>query len=268
MPENHADIGVFGGSGFYSLLDDVREVKVETPYGAPSDLIALGTVGNKQVAFLPRHGKKHQFPPHMIPCRANIWAMKSLGVSRIIAPCAVGSLQTHVKPGDFVVCDQFVDRTRGRIDTFYDGPATTHISTADPFCPELRRLAVDIIKKRGITVHERGTTVVIQGPRFSTKAESKWFTSMGWEIVGMTQYPECVVALEQAMCYVSIALVTDYDAGLVGEGVVEPVKADEVGRVLLANNERVRGVILDMIERTPPDRDCPCAHILDHARLS
>ena len=267
MSENHADIGVFGGSGFYSLLDDVREIKVETPYGAPSDLVALGKAGGKQVAFLPRHGKRHSLPPHMIPYRANIWAMKELGVKRIIAPSAVGSLQAHVKPGDFAVCDQFIDRTTARKDTFYDGPITTHISSADPFCPELRRLAIDVIKKQGIRVHESGTAVVIQGPRFSTKAESMWFTSMGWEIISMTQYPECILALEQAMCYVNISLVTDYDAGLVGEGGVEPVDTDEVIRVLVANNERVKGVILEMIERTPLDRDCPCGHILDHARL-
>lgn len=267
MAENKADIGVFGGSGFYSLMDEFEEIKIETPYGAPSDLPTVGRVGDKRVAFLPRHGKHHQFPPHMIPYRANIWAMKSLGVSRIIAPSAVGSLQAHVKPGDFTVCDQFVDRTTGRKDTFYDGPFATHISSADPFCPEMRALAIAVIRKRGITVHETGTTVVIQGPRFSTKAESKWFTGMGWEIINMTQYPECVLALEQEMCYVNIALVTDYDAGLVGEGGVEPVTAEEVGKVFVANNERVKGVILDMIAQTPLERACPCGHSLQFARL-
>lgn len=265
MIEERADIGVFGGSGFYSLLDEVREIKIETPYGAPSDLIAIGRVGEKRVAFLPRHGKLHQLPPHMIPFRANIWAMKELGVKRIIAPSAVGSLQKHVKPGDFAVCDQFVDRTSGRKDTFYDGPITTHISSADPFCEELRSLAISTIKERGITVHETGTTVVIQGPRFSSKAESKWFTGMGWEIISMTQYPECVLALEQEMCYVNIALVTDYDAGLVSDGIA--VNAGEVEKVFLSNNERVKGVILDMIERTPLDRQCHCSQILKYARL-
>jgi 5'-methylthioadenosine phosphorylase len=267
MSEERVGIGVFGGSGFYSLLEDVREIKVETPYGAPSDLVAIGTVGDKRVAFIPRHGKLHQLPPHMIPYTANVWAMKHLGVERIIAPSAVGSLQTHVKPGDFMVCDQFVDRTFGRKDTFYDGPITTHVSAADPFCPEMRQLAIAVIKEKGISVHEQGTTVVIQGPRFSTKAESKWFTSMGWDIINMTQYPECILALEQEMCYVNIALVTDYDAGLVAESDTTPVTTDEVEKIFLANNGRVKAVILDMIERLPLERSCPCGDVLKHARL-
>ncbi|MDO8684590.1 MAG: S-methyl-5'-thioadenosine phosphorylase [Armatimonadota bacterium] len=266
--EERADIGVFGGSGFYSLLDDVREIKVETPYGAPSDLVAIGRVGDKRVAFIPRHGRKHELPPHVIPYRANIWAMKELGVTRIIAPSAVGSLQAHVKPGDFMVCDQFIDRTTGRKDTFYDGPITTHISAADPFCPELRELAAGLIRKKGLPVHDRGTTVVIQGPRFSTKAESKWFTSMGWDIINMTQYPECILAIELEMCYVNIALVTDYDTGLVGELGTTPVTAEEVEKMFLANNERVKAVILEMIERASVERSCPCSLRLEHARLS
>ena len=176
MSERRADIGVYGGSGFYEFLSDVEEIKVETPYGAPSDLIHLATVGDRRVAFLPRHGRHHSFPPHAIPYRANAYAMKQLGVNRIIGPAAVGSLQTHIKPGDFVVCDQFVDRTSGRKDTFYDGPVSVHIMGADPYCEEMRRLAVEIIKSHGIPVHETGTAVVIQGPRFSTRAESSWFT--------------------------------------------------------------------------------------------
>lgn len=267
MNEDSIGIGVFGGSGFYSLLEDVRQIKVETPYGPTSDLVAIGNVGDKRVAFIPRHGKLHQFPPHMIPYRANVWAMKHLGVQRIIAPSAVGSLQTNVKPGDFMVCDQFIDRTSGRKDTFYDGPITTHISAANPFCPELRDLAISVIKEKGITVHEQGTTVIIQGPRFSTKAESMWFTSMGWDIINMTQYPECVLAIEQEMCYVNIALVTDYDAGLVAESGTPPVTTDEVERIFLANNDRVKSVILNMIERVPQERSCSCSEILKHARL-
>jgi 5'-methylthioadenosine phosphorylase len=267
MSEGKVSTGVFGGSGFYSLLEDVREIKVDTPYGAPSDLVAIGKVGDKLVAFLPRHGKLHQLPPHMIPYRANVWAMKHLGVESIIAPSAVGSLQAHVKPGDFMVCDQFVDRTSGRKDTFYDGPIATHISTADPFCPRLRELAIAVIKGKGITVHEQGTTVIIQGPRFSTKAESKWFTSMGWDIVNMTQYPECVLTLEQEMCYVNIALVTDYDAGLVAESDTTPVTTEEVEKIFLANNDRVKDVILDMIQAIPEQRSCSCGEILKHARL-
>ncbi|HOK53217.1 MAG TPA: S-methyl-5'-thioadenosine phosphorylase [Armatimonadota bacterium] len=262
-----AEIGVFGGSGFYSLLENAVEIKVDTPYGPPSDVITIGTYEGKNVAFLPRHGRQHQWPPHTIPYRANVWAMKSLGVTRIIGPSAVGSLQPHIKPGDFVVCDQFVDRTSGRKDTFYDGPTAVHISSADPYCPELRKLANTIIKEQGISGHERGTNVVIQGPRFSTKAESRWFTSMGWEVISMTQYPEAILALEQELCYVNIALVTDYDTGLVAEEGVEPVSAAEVMEVFHANNERVRDVILEMIKRMSPVRDCKCATALEHARL-
>lgn len=267
MTECEAEIGVFGGSGFYSLMDSFEEIKVETPYGPPSDKIAIGTVAGKKVAFLPRHGKSHQFPPHAIPYRANVYAMKLLGVTRIIGPNAVGSLQAHIKPGDFVVCDQFVDRTSGRKDTFYDGPITTHISTAEPYCPTLRQLAVEIAREQGVTVHDGGTCVVIQGPRFSTRAESLWFTKMGWSIVNMTQYPECVLALEQEICYVNIALVTDYDVGIVAEGGAEPVSAAEIINVLNANNERVKKVIFEMIKRMPDVRDCPCASALKYARL-
>jgi 5'-methylthioadenosine phosphorylase len=262
-----AEIGVFGGSGFYSLLENATEVKVETPFGGPSDMVTLGTVHGRKVAFLPRHGRHHQLPPHMIPYRANMWAMKSLGVTRVIAPSAVGSLQGHIKPGDFVVCDQFVDRTSGRKDTFFDGPVAVHVSSADAYCPEMRSLAIDVISSRGIPVHDHGTNVTIQGPRFSSKAESKWFTGMGWEVISMTQYPEVILAVEQELCYVNIALITDYDAGLVAEGGAEPVNADEVLRVLKANNERVHDVIVEMIRRIPADRGCNCGSTLKYARL-
>lgn len=267
MTENRAEIGVFGGSGFYSLLDDVQEVKIETPYGAPSDSVAIGAVAGKRVAFLPRHGKHHQYPPHMIPYLANVYAMKKLGVTRIIGPSCVGSLQPNIKPGDFVVCDQFVDRTNGRKDTFYDGPIATHISSAEPYCPTLRKLAVDIGREQGITMHDGGTCVTIQGPRFSSRAESSWFTQMGWAVVNMTQYPECILALEQEICYVNIALITDYDVGVVADGGAEPVSANEVVKVLVANNERVKSLILEMIKRIPDTRDCACAHSLDNARM-
>ena len=267
MIEHRADIGVYGGSGFYQFLTDVEEVKVETPYGSPSDLIALATVGGKRVAFLPRHGRRHTFPPHMIPYRANAYAMKTLGVARIIGPTACGSLQPHVKPGDFVVCDQFVDRTSGRKDTFYDGPVATHIMGAEPYCSELRRIAADIIRSKDIRLHETGTVVVIQGPRFSTRAESGWFTKMGWEVINMTQYPEAVLARELEMCYVNISLITDYDAGCVGLPGVEPVTADDVVKVMAANNERVREVILDMIAKIPVGPCDECGRALEHARL-
>ena len=189
MPQR-AEIGVFGGSGFYSLLEDVREIKVDTPYGPPSDSFFLADVAGRGVAFLPRHGRKHTIPPHRINYRANVWAMRSLGVKAVISPCAAGSLQLRVKPGDFVVCDQFVDRTRTRPHTFYDGPIVTHLSSAETYDPTLRALAIATIRDHGIEVHERGTMVVIEGPRFSTKAESKWFSDAGWEVIGMTGYPE------------------------------------------------------------------------------
>ena len=265
--EKKADIGVFGGSGFYSFLENVKEVKVETPYGAPSDLIAIGEYAGKKVAFLPRHGKLHQFPPHKIPYRANLWAMKSLGVKRIIAPTAVGSLQANIKVGDFVVTDQFIDRTSGRECTFYDGPITTHVSLAYPYCPELREIAINVLKELGYPFHPSGTVVVIQGPRFSTKAESEWFTKMGWDIINMTQYPEVVLARELEMCYVNIATVTDYDAGIVAGGDVEPVTQEMVAKKFVENTEKLKIIIKKMIERIPLQRHCKCGEALKGARV-
>jgi 5'-methylthioadenosine phosphorylase len=250
---DRAEIGVFGGSGFYSLLDDVREIKVDTPYGPPSDSFFLAEVAGRKVAFLPRHGRRHTIPPHRINYRANVWAMRSLGVKAVIAPCAVGSLQLAVKPGDFVLADQFVDRTRGRADTFYDGPIVTHLSSAETYDPELRRIALEVCREQGIDVHERGTMVVIQGPRFSTKAESKWFSDAGWSVIGMTQYPEAWLCRELGMAVVNISLVTDYDAG-VHEG-TEAVDATTVLEVFAKNAERIQKVVLEMIGRFPADLD-------------
>jgi 5'-methylthioadenosine phosphorylase len=253
-----AEIGVFGGSGFYSLLDDVREVKVDTPYGPPSDSFFLADVAGRSVAFLPRHGRRHTIPPHRINYRANVWAMRSLGVEAVVSPCAAGSLQLDVKPGDFVVCDQFVDRTRGRADTFYDGPIVTHLSSAETYDPVLRGLAIQTIRDHGIEVHEFGTMVVIQGPRFSTKAESKWFSDAGWQVIGMTGYPEAWLCRELGMAVVNIALITDYDAG-VHEG-TEAVDARSVLEVFSQNAERIQKVVLDLIGRFPPDLGALGAH--------
>ncbi len=266
MTTERAEIGVFGGSGFYSLIENAREITVETPYGAPSDRLALGEVAGKKVAFLPRHGKNHQYPPQAINYRANLWAMKSLGITRIIAPTACGSLKQSVKPGDMVVADQVVDRTTGRKDTFYDGPITTHISFADPYCPQMRPLAVESLRALDITTHERGTIVVIQGPRFSTRAESKWFASAGWEVINMTQYPECYLARELEMCYVNISLITDYDVGLEGENGIEPVSHEAVMQVFASNNERVKNAIFGIIERVPAERTCGCGTALHGSR--
>jgi 5'-methylthioadenosine phosphorylase len=248
-----AEIGVIGGSGFYSLLDDVREIKVDTPYGPPSDSFFLAEVGGRRVAFLPRHGRRHTIPPHRINYRANVWAMRSLGVKAVISPCAAGSLQPHVKPGDFVLCDQFVDRTRARASTFFEGPIVTHLSSADIYDPELRRIAAEVIREHVIPFHERGTIVIIEGPRFSTRAESKWFSDAGWEVVSMTQYPEAYLCRELGMAVVNIALITDYDAG-VHEG-TEAVDAQSVLEVFQQNATRIQQVVLDMIGRFPADLD-------------
>jgi 5'-methylthioadenosine phosphorylase len=257
--ELKADIGVFGGSGFYSFLDRVEEIDVDTPYGKPSDKIALAELDGKRVAFLPRHGKNHQYPPHMVPYRANIYAMKLLGVKKLLGPTASGSLQPEIKPGDFVVTDQFVDRTSGRKDTFFDGPETIHPTIAHPYCPVLRRIAIDSGKALGITIHERGTVVVIQGPRFSTVAESRWFNRMGWEVINMTQYPECYLAREQGICYANISLITDYDAGLEGRDDIPPVTHEAVLEVFKANNDKIKSMIFEIIKRTDPDdNSCNC----------
>lgn len=266
MVSKKAEIGVFGGSGFYSLLDDVEEIEIDTPYGKPSDKVFLGNVNDKKVAFLPRHGRKHSIPPHKINYRANLWAMKELGVTRIISPCAVGILQKEIKPGDFVISDQYVDRTKDRIDTFYDGPVTTHVSAAEPYCVELRELTVQATLENNVTCHKTGTIVVIQGPRFSTKSESKWFTSMGWSVVNMSQYPEAHLARELEMCVVNISLATDYDSGLIGN--VPPVSHAEVMKVFQENLEKLRNVLFKLINLIPKERNkCKCSEVLKHARF-
>ena len=264
--ENRADIGVFGGSGFYSLIENAREVTIETPYGAPSDKLALGEIAGKKVAFLPRHGKDHAYPPHKINYRANLWAMKSLGVRRIIAPTACGSLTPDFKPGSMVVADQLVDRTTGRTDTFYDGPITTHVSFADPYCPTMRPIAIEQLRALGIETHDHGTVVVIQGPRFSTRSESRWFSSMGWEVINMTQYPEAYLARELEMCYINISLITDFDVGLEGVGGIEPVSHHEVIEVFNKNNARVKDGIFKIVEHLDAGKACACQSALKGAR--
>jgi 5'-methylthioadenosine phosphorylase len=265
--QERADIGVFGGSGFYSLIENAREVTIETPYGAPSDKLALGEIAGKRVAFLPRHGKDHRFPPQVINYRANLYAMKMLGVKRIIAPTACGSLKAEVKPGSMVVADQLVDRTTGRKDTYYDGPITTHVSFADPYCPTMRPIAIEALRSLNIETHEEGTVVVIQGPRFSTRAESRWFSAAGWEVINMTQYPEAYLARELEMCYVNISLITDYDVGLEGVGGVEPVSHHEVIEVFNKNNARVKNGINAIIQKLDLKQDCKCQHALEGARV-
>jgi 5'-methylthioadenosine phosphorylase len=227
--------------------------------------VTVGSIGGRRVAFIPRHGVKHQFPPHVVPYRANLWAFKELGVERVVGPSAVGSLQPHIKPGEFVVCDQLVDRTNGRPSTFYDGPVTTHIAFADPYCPTMRAVTIAEGKRLGLAMHDRGTVVVIQGPRFSTRAESANFAAKGWEVINMTQHPEAPLARELEMCYANISLVTDYDVGVVGE--VEAVSHEEVIRVFQQNNARLRELLLRVIEALPEERDCPCPTALANARF-
>lgn len=251
-----ADIGIFGGSGFYSFLPDVEEVRIHTPYGAPSDKLAVATLEGKRVAFLPRHGRDHSVPAHAVNYRANIWAFKELGVKEILAPCSCGSLQTHIHPGDFVILDQFIDRTRDRADTFFSGPETHHIGAAEPYCSRLRQIALKEGGKQGIRVHPNGTMVVIQGPRFSTRAESAWFTREGWDVVGMTQYPEAILARELGICYTGIALVTDYDTGI-SQG-REPVSIEEVFRVFHENVGKVQSLIRAVVPHLGGDRACEC----------
>ncbi|HOB30772.1 MAG TPA: S-methyl-5'-thioadenosine phosphorylase [Bacillota bacterium] len=258
LSEMKAEIGVIGGTGFYTFFEDAEEIKIDTPYGFTSDSISLGTIGGKNVAFLPRHGKEHQYPPHMVNYRANLWALKQLGVNRVLGPCAVGSLQPQVHPGDFVFCDQFVDRTTGRKDTFYDGPTTVHLSSCDPYCPELREIGIKCAEDLGLRYHPDGTMVVIQGPRFSTRAESKWFSSMGWKVVNMTGYPEVMLARELGMCYLNISLITDYDVGLEGRPDIKPVTAEEVTRVFNEHNELLKTLIARIIEAIPDEINCSC----------
>jgi len=273
-----AEIGVLGGSGFYNLLDPsvggVKEYEIKTPFGSPSDKIRLSKVENKKVAFIPRHGVGHKLPPHKIPYRANLWAMKKMGVKRIISPMAVGSLNPLIKLGNFIICDSFVNWNCAREDTFYTGQEVegvkkservAHFEMAEPYCPELRKNIIKGAKKLNIPYHTTGTVVVIEGPRFSTRAESKFFTRSGWDIINMTAYPEVALARELGICYANIGLVTDYDAGLVGQKGIKPVNLKEVIKVFNFNNERVKELILEVIKSIPKDRKCKCDRYLDEA---
>ena len=262
-----AEIGVFGGSGFYEWLAGAESVTLDTPYGPPSGAISVIEVDGRRVAFLPRHGPRHHIPAPFVNYRANIWAMRQLGVRRIIGPSAVGSLQPRLQPGDLVIADQFIDRTNGRADTYYPGPDVVHISAADPYCPELRELAARIADRRALRFEPAGTVVVVQGPRFSTRAESRWYSRMGWDIIGMTQYPEVMLARELEMCYLNLSLVTDYDAGLEGSPEIGAVQAHDVMRVLAENISRVRDLLADLIPEVPATATCTCQRSLEGARL-
>jgi 5'-methylthioadenosine phosphorylase len=260
-----ADVAVIGGSGLYELLDASDTRKVDTPYGEPSDAITVAEVRGRPVAFLPRHGVDHRFPPHKIPYRANMWALRALGVRQIMAPCAVGGLRPELGPGTFVVPDQLIDRTSGRVQTFYDVGAV-HVNFADPYCGNGRRIVLDTAARHGISATDGGAVVVVEGPRFSTRAESRWFTAIGGTVVNMTGHPEAVLARELGLCYTAIALVTDLDAGVEGD---QGVTQEEVFRVFAENMARLRGLLLDAAGALPTTdaRDCACGHALDGLKL-
>ncbi len=260
MQSPRAEIAVIGGTGFYSFLDDAEEYAVETPYGDPSAPLSVGTVGGRRVAFLPRHGPGHHFPPHRIPYRANMWALRSLGVRQVLAPCAVGGLTHDVAPGDVVVPDQLVDRTYARTQSFVESGAV-HLPFADPYCPRLSGAVGDADP----AVRSGGTMVVVEGPRFSTRAESQHYAAQGWSLINMTGHPEAALAREMQQCYVSIALVTDLDAGVeAGSGVSQ----EEVFALFAENLERLRGLLGRVIADLPESDGCTCATWADGIELT
>ncbi|MHA1519392.1 MAG: S-methyl-5'-thioadenosine phosphorylase [Promethearchaeota archaeon] len=279
------EIGVIGGTGADVKLGNAQAYKIYTPYGAPSDLITIGMFGGKKVAFLSRHGPNHKIPPHNLNYRANIWAMKKLGVKRIFSPCAVGGLTPDTDKGAFVVVNQYIDRTKGRHETFYEGGQVCHISQADPFCPEMNELFYQTGMELGLQIHKEGTYVCINGPRFSTRAESRMFANWGGDVVGMTVYPEVVLAAELNMCYSTIATVTDLDAwackcekcGVVMYadkcsqcgGPIEPltVSIDEILETMGNNMENLKKLIETTIPKIPTIQNCPCPHARDGAIL-
>lgn len=258
-----AKLAVIGGSGLYALLENATEHRVETPYGPPSEPITIAQVAGRTVAFLPRHGRDHRYPPHLIPYQANLWALRSIGVRQILAPCAVGGLRPELGPGTFVVPDQLIDRTTGRAQTYYDRGAV-HVSFADPYCPRGRRAVLAATASHQIEAYDGGTMVVVEGPRFSTRAESRWFSAIGGSIINMTGHPEAVLARELALCYTAVALVTDLDAGVEGG---HPVTQEDVFRVFGENTARLREVLLDTVAGLSTDRDCPCPRSLDGITL-
>ena len=257
-----AEIGIIGGTGLYDpkLLKNIEEVTLNTPYGAPSDAITLGELAGKRVAFLPRHGKKHSIRPTDVNSRANIFALKQLGVKRVLAPSTVGSLKEEYKPGDIVFVDQFIDRTTRREQSFYTEKQVCHISVAEPMCPELRRTLIGVAKDLGISAHSTGTYVCIEGPRFSTKAESRMYRTWGADVVGMTLVPECVLAREAELCYATIATVTDYDVWK-----EHVVCVDDIVRTMRGNIENVKRIIVEAIARLPEKRGCECGGALKGA---
>jgi len=262
-----ADIGIIGGSGFYTFFGDAERVEVDTPFGPPSAPLTVGEVAGRRVAFLPRHGERHQFPPHRVNYRANLWALRTLGVRQVLAPCAVGGLQRELGPGTFVVPDQVVDRTWGRPHTVYDGEGpVVHASFADPYCPH-GRAALLASAPPDTPLVDGGALLVINGPRFSSRAESRWHAAAGWSVVGMTGMPEASIARELAVCFSTVCCVTDADAGLEGEA---GVTHGDVLAVFADNIDRLKALLLRTIAALPGTEEsagCACRHALDGQRL-
>ena len=259
-----AEIGLIGGTGLNDpkLFKNAEEVTLETPYGAPSDAITIAELEGRHVAFLPRHGKKHTIRPTDVNSRANIFALKKLGVQYILASSTVGSLREEYRPGEVVFVDQFIDRTTRREQSFYTENKVCHISVADPMCPQLRRILISAAKKLKINAHRSGTYVCIEGPRFSTKAESRMFRTWGADVVGMTLVPECVLAREAEICYASIAMVTDYDVWK-----DHPVCVDDIVKTMKANIENVKRILVETIVKIPKERNCECKSALKNALI-
>ena len=262
--EENAEIGIFGGTGIYDsgLLENPQEVDMDTPYGKPSDKITIGEFKGRKIAFLPRHGKKHTIPPHMINFKANIWAFKKLGITRIVAPSAVGSLKEEFEPGHFALPTQFLDFTKSREGSFSEQGKVIHISVADPFCPELQSSILQVTEKQEIKMHKDCTYVCIEGPRFSTKAESRFYKTTGADIIGMTLVPECQLAREAQMCYASISTITDYDVWA-----EKPVTAKEVIETLSKNVEKTKKILTELIDKIPKTRECSCEKALAEAEF-
>ena len=254
-------IGIIGGSGLYDLIEGADTTEVDTPFGQPSSPISTGTIAGRQVAFLTRHGVGHTIPPHRINHRANVWALKSLGCDTVVTSSAVGSLRDELAPGDFVLTDQFIDRTVGPSVTFFDGPEVAHVSVVEPYCPSLRSAASDALTQIDERFHPSATVVVFSGPRFSTRAESDWCRAMGWDILSMTQHPESTLAREAELCCVNLSFVSDADSGT-SDGSEPPVTAGMVWRRLQDNQPRIRAALSAIVASIPTVRDCGCRSAL------
>ena len=262
MPQ--ARIGVIGGSGLYDIegMTDIEEVDITTPFGKPSDTITIGKLEGVGIAFLPRHGKGHHISPTELPARANIYAMKSLGVEHIIASCSVGSFKKELEPGHLLIPDQLIDRTRSRVNTFFEEGIVSHIAFADPFCPMLSQILIEAAKEAGVTVHPEGTLVVMEGPAFSTRAESRLYRSWDADIIGMTALPEAKLAREAEICYAIIGCVTDFDSWWEPG---KPVTVDVILDILHKNIDTAKEIIKLAVSRIPESRDCDCATALKTA---